>query len=240
MNYQPERQMQHLPSALGNSRSVPQVLSKNEKIAAARLPLSAALDIAADLLAQFPNCKAEDGFLQSMAQLFNEYPASLVSQITSMRIGLATKSEFLSLAAMSKWLSEKSETLIWAADWDRRATKQIEDRTMQITPPSALRKMQDWTDRRKEEKEEENRRSQILQAENTKRHMTETNENRAQEYRRAGIDPVYVGDSVTVVSLHMMLHMGWRIEVVDGRKVLTQADAIRAPQELQPTPQEQQ
>lgn len=113
--------MQHLPSVLGNSHNVPQVLSENVKAAAARLPLSRSLDIAADLLAQFPNCKGDDIFTRSMAELFNRYPASIVSQITSMKTGLATKSEFLSLAAMTKWLDEKSETIIYAADWDRRA-----------------------------------------------------------------------------------------------------------------------
>lgn len=217
--------MQHLPSVLDNSPNVPQTLSENERAAQERLPLSQSMDIASDLLAQFPNCKAEDGFLHSMAQLFNRYPASIVAQITNMETGLATKAEFLSVAAITKWLADESDGLRYISDWDMRARRQIESREKPLALGSPLRKMQDWTHRREEELAVETERVRKIQDQRTKQHMAETNETRAAEYRAAGLDPIYASnDRSFVVSLPFMLHMGWRIETVDGRKQLTRGD----------------
>ena len=41
------------------------------------------------------------------------------------------------------------------------------------------------------------------------------------QYRERGLDPVYADEEHTiVVSLPMMLHMGWQIGEIDGRKAL--------------------
>ncbi len=45
------------------------------------------------------------------------------------------------------------------------------------------------------------------------------------EYAAQGIAPVYADDGETLCSLPMMLHMGWRIEHVDGRPALTRGGA---------------
>ena len=67
----------------------------------------------------------------------------------------------------------------------------------------------------------ENEKLKAIQDKRTTSQMVETNGIRAAEYKRAGLDPVYAGDNITVVSLPMMLHMGWRVEEVDGRLGLT-------------------
>lgn len=217
-------QMQHLPSVLEPSPSVPQTLSKNETAAAARLPLSQSLDIASDLLAQFPHCKAEDGFLRSMAELFNQYPAGVVTQITNMKTGIATHAEFLSLAAMTAWLDQQSEGIYKAADWDRRAQRQIENRDKPLESQPLLRKMQDWTAKRQGEIAEEDKKLRAIQDKRSKEFMAESNEARAAEYHRAGLDPIYADEDHTIVcSLPMMLHMGWKIGEIDGRKALVRA-----------------
>mgnify|MGYP001588912028 CR=1 FL=1 len=213
--------MQQLPSVLDSLPNVPQTLSENEKTVAARLQLSESLSTAADLLAQFPHCKAEDGFTRSMAELFNQYPASIVREITHMRNGLAVGAEFLSLAAMAKWLDQHTEPLLKAADWDHGARRQIENRGKPLESQPLLRKMQDWTAKRENEMAVETEKQRAIQNKRTKALMAETNEQRAAEYHARGLDPVYAGDNETVVSLQMMLHMGWRIETIDGRSALT-------------------
>ena len=214
---------QHLPSVLGNLPNVPQTLSDNEKAAAARLPLSQSLAIASDLLGQFPNCKAEDVFTRSMAELFNCYPASIVRDITDVRKGIAIETQFLSIAVMAAWLDKRSEPVFKAADWDRHALKQIENRGKPLESQPLLRKMQDWTAQRDRQLIVENEKLKAIQDKRTTSQMVETNRIRAAEYKRAGLDPVYAGDNITVVSLPMMLHMGWRVDTIAGRKALTRS-----------------
>ena len=45
------------------------------------------------------------------------------------------------------------------------------------------------------------------------------------EYAAKGIDPVYAADGEMLCSLPMMLHLGWRIERIDGRPALTRGGA---------------
>jgi hypothetical protein len=161
-----------------------------------------------------------------MAELFHQYPASVVREITHMRNGLAVDAEFLSLAAMAKWLDRHSEPLLKAADWDRAARKQIENRDKPLESQPLLRKMQDWTAKRENQLAVENEKQRATQDKRTKLLMAESNETRAAEYRRAGLDPVYADEErQVVVSLPMMLHMGWRVEEVDGRLGLTRGAA---------------
>jgi hypothetical protein len=160
-----------------------------------------------------------------MAELFNCYPASVVRDITDVRKGLAIETQFLSIAVMAAWLDKRSEPLFKVADQDRRALKQIESRGKPIESQPLLRKMQDWTVQRDRQLIVENEKLKAIQDKRTTSQMVETNGIRAAEYKRAGLDPVYAGDNITVVSLPMMLHMGWRIEKVDGRLGLTRGAA---------------
>jgi hypothetical protein len=69
----------------------------------------------------------------------------------------------------------------------------------------------------------ENEKLKAIQDKRTTSQMVETNMIRAAEYKRAGLDPVYAGDNITVVSLPMMLHMGWRVDTIARRKALTRS-----------------
>lgn len=55
----------------------------------------------------------------------------------------------------------------------------------------------------------------------TARRLDRDRQEKIAEYENAGLDPVYADDDKTIVcSLPMMLHMGWRIGEIDGRKAL--------------------
>ena len=44
------------------------------------------------------------------------------------------------------------------------------------------------------------------------------------EYAERGLDPVYADEErQVVVSLPMMLHVGWRVDTIAGRKTLTRS-----------------
>ncbi|MDO8535055.1 MAG: hypothetical protein Q7S17_10000 [Xanthobacteraceae bacterium] len=60
----------------------------------------------------------------------------------------------------------------------------------------------------------------------TARRLDRDRQDKIAEYAAAGLDPVYADEEHTLIcSLPMMIHMGWKIGEIDGRKVLTRGGA---------------
>ncbi|MDE2096816.1 MAG: hypothetical protein KGL39_06175 [Patescibacteria group bacterium] len=197
-----------------------------------RLKESEALALVGILIGQFPNCKPDDIFTRSAAQLLMGYPRNVASKIIEPRNGVATQTMFLSIASIKEWCDAKAETVSYAADWEMRAA-----RTKEPAVPKSetlIAKCRAWTDRTDTNaqllesgaKDEAELRalSEAEEAEYAARQKTmmdRATKDRIAEYRACGLEPVYADKAKTILlSLQFMLANGARIEEIDGRMEL--------------------
>lgn len=88
---------------------------------------SEAIRIAAELLEQFPNCKAEDGFIGTLAKILAAQPRSVAMLIVDPLRGLAYREQFLSIASAAEWCEKQSVPMYQQLSRARRVNQQMVD-----------------------------------------------------------------------------------------------------------------
>jgi len=198
-----------------------------------RLLPDEALDEAGKLLAQFPNCKAEDGFIRGLAEVLGLYPRKIALGASVAQSGIASEHQFLSIEAVTAWCNAKTASLRYAVDWNRRA---FMPRITDDAPPSqALHlKTRAWLDRDDPDarKMETGVRTDaelkaLDDAEIERRRQAEkvslerSRQDREREYLAMGLELVYLDkERKMVASLPFLLANGWTIEEVNGQATL--------------------
>ena len=195
-----------------------------------RLLPDEALDIVGHLYEQFPNCKAEDGFTQLLAKVLLRFPRRVSESIINSVDGLALHHQFLNVANAAAWLETKAAALYKDADrelWIERQQNQPAWLTAPATP-SVLDKADKWLkridprvrelggncdERIAAEREDAKQKSE--------EHIARETKSRLAEYAAAGVDPVYADKNRTLLSLPLLLSLGWSIrEGEHGEKMM--------------------
>lgn len=112
--------------------------------------LSEATKLAGDLLNQFPNTKASDGFIGALASVLGQYPKQCAIACANPLRGIARDAEFLSITAVVGWLEKQTEPLRRDLDRDMRLQRQFAEReAWQAKTPSERLKVLGaaWLDR---------------------------------------------------------------------------------------------
>lgn len=197
-----------------------------------RLRESEAHAVVGILFGQFENCKGGDIFEQSLVTVLISYPRQVATKIIDPNSGIATVEHFLGIDGVKKWCDAQAETISYAADWEMRAKRQVENRGKDEVPPSQTLhlKTRAWLDRTdravqmmeagahdEAELRALTEAQEKKKAEDQKRIMDRSQQDRIAEYHAHGLEPVYADAARTiVVSLPMMLKLGARIEDVHG------------------------
>ena len=213
---------ENLPAKQENSSAIEESKSK-------LLP-DEALDIVSDLYEQFPNCKAEDGFTQLLAKVLLRFPRRVSESIINSVDGLALQQQFLNVANAAAWLEAKAAPLYKDADrelWIERQQNQPAWLTAQATP-SVLDKADKWLKRVDPKVRELGGNSdERITAEHedakqkSEEHIARETKSRLAEYAAAGVDPVYADKSGLLLSLPLLLSLGWSIrEGEHGEKMM--------------------
>jgi hypothetical protein len=124
--------------------------SKLRRVLDDRLMLSEATKLAGDLLNQFPNTKASDGFIGALASILGQYPKQCAIACANPLRGISRDVEFLSITAVVGWLEKQTEPLRRDVEWEIRVARQIAEREeWQAKTPSERLKIlgQSWLDR---------------------------------------------------------------------------------------------
>lgn len=208
----------NLPAAPRNS-NLTQVLAQ-------RLSPSQAIDLVSRLLQHFPNCKAEDGFIRALAEMFAGYPKPVALEIVGPR-GLAMSEQFLSLASAKQWLDNRCAPLWEEAERSKRVQEQTAAARDWNAPrmQSLLIKTRRWLDRDDEvakalaeehEKSERERRARANTA------VLEAGRQKLlDEYEAEGVEPFFTGaDKSMPVSLSLLKSLGAEIVEDEGRRIV--------------------
>lgn len=116
-----------------------------------RILMSEAADLAANILAQFPNAKeVSDGFIGALASVLMQYPRQCVLKCGDPLRGIAREIKFLSLADVVAWLEKETEPMRVDVTREQRREEQLRDREAWLNekPSERLKELgRAWLDR---------------------------------------------------------------------------------------------
>lgn len=94
------------------------------------LTLAEATKFAADLIDQFPSVRnVGDAFIGTAASVLMAYPRTVAVEITHPLNGLASETEFLSIAKIIAWLEPKTNAIRRDIERENRVEFQMKDET---------------------------------------------------------------------------------------------------------------